>query len=151
MSKGLQIAVATLSVFVGLVWWLSTSSSGEGTFQYYRSVADFRDAHAQARPADTSPSVALRVHGFVVDGSIAKDLPAGHVDFSIRDDSGATLPVRYLGIDVPDLFADGAEVVVEGRTGRPRFLADRVLAKCPSKYEAAPGEDAQAEHPSPRT
>jgi cytochrome c-type biogenesis protein CcmE len=136
MSKGLQIAVAVLSVFAGLGWWLSVGA-GEGTFRYYRSVSEFR-----AAPSPADGAGGLRVHGFVVDGSIARDLGAGHVDFAIRDAEGATLTVRYLGIDVPDLFGDGAEVVVEGRGGEGRFLAERVLAKCPSKYEAAPGEEA---------
>jgi cytochrome c-type biogenesis protein CcmE len=81
------------------------------------------------------------VHGFVLEGSIAKDLPAGHVDFAIRDDRGTTLPVRLAGIELPDLFRDGAEVVVEGRLEGERFVAQQVLAKCPSKYEAqASGE-----------
>jgi cytochrome c-type biogenesis protein CcmE len=131
MSKGLQIAVCALSVFVGLVWWLSAGGVAEGTFEYYSSVSDFHGA-------DTARERLFRVHGFVVPGSIAKDLPAGHVDFAIQDDSGAMLEVRYLGIDIPDLFGDGAEVVVEGRSEGPQFLADRVLAKCPSKYEVAP-------------
>jgi cytochrome c-type biogenesis protein CcmE len=131
MSKGLQIAVCALSVFVGIVWWLSAGGVAEGTFEYYSSVSDFRNVEAVENRM-------FRVHGFVVAGSIARDLPAGHVDFAIRDDAGATLAVRYQGIDVPDLFGDGAEVVVEGRTDGPQFLADRVLAKCPSKYEVAP-------------
>ena len=70
----------------------------------------------------------------------------GYVDFAMHDPShedgsDASLSVRYLGIDVPDVFADGAEVVVEGRVDGERFMAERVLAKCPSKYEVeAPGE-----------
>ena len=36
----------------------------------------------------------------------------------------------------------GAEVVVEGRMQANLFLADRVHAKCPSKYENAPGDAA---------
>jgi cytochrome c-type biogenesis protein CcmE len=50
------------------------------------------------------------------------------------------LAVRYLGIDVPDMFKDGAEVVVEGHFASGTFLAERVMAKCPSKYEAKVGE-----------
>src|SRR6266850_573633 len=70
-------------------------------------------------------SQAARVHGFVVAGSIAKNLPAGHVDFSVEDKGKShTLSVRYLGIDVPDMFKDGAEVVVEGRFESGRFLAE---------------------------
>ena len=50
--------------------------------------------------------------------------------------------MRYHGIDLPDLFADGAEVVVEGRASGTGFEAQSVLAKCPSKYEAKPGTEA---------
>ena len=52
--------------------------------------------------------------------------------------ASSALPVRYLGIDVPDLFKDGAEVVVEGHFASGTFMAERVMAKCPSKYEAKP-------------
>lgn len=131
MSKGLQIAVGALTVFAGVALLLALGSGGEGTFQYYTSVSEYA--------ASAEPGRASRVHGFVLEGSIAKDLPAGHVDFVIRDESGGHLPVRLLGIELPDLFADGAEVVVEGRHDGVRFAATQVLAKCPSKYEAETG------------
>jgi len=40
---------------------------------------------------------------------------------------------------VPDAFKPGAEVVVEGRFDGTTFLAQRLFAKCPSKFEARPG------------
>ena len=132
MSKGVQIALATLTVFAALAVLIALSSSQEGTFSYYENVDAFLSG-------ERAGAAGLRVHGFVVDGSIVKDLPRGHVDFQISDpDSPRSLAVRYLGIDVPDLFRDGAEVVVEGRTAGETFLAQRVMAKCPSKYEVAP-------------
>ena len=137
MSKGLQIAIAVVSVFGGLAFLLSYSGSGEGTFQYYANVSTFLETpEASARSS--------RVHGFVVEGSIARDLPRGHVDFAIHDPQQSThqLQVRLLALDLPDMFKDGAEVVVEGRFDDDRFVADRVMAKCPSKYEAAPGTEA---------
>ncbi len=133
MSKGAQIAIAMVTVFGGLAWILSSRDPGAGTFQYYENVSAFLSAPMSAEGRNAS----LRVHGFVVEGSIQKDLPAGHVDFRIRDRQTrvGALRVRFLGLDVPDLFKDGAEVVVEGRYAYGRFDADRVLAKCPSKYE----------------
>ncbi|MFQ5514130.1 MAG: cytochrome c maturation protein CcmE [Myxococcota bacterium] len=141
MSKGVQIAVGVVSVFAGVVWLVATRAPGTGTFQYYESVSSFLGQAPAATPVSLRSS---RVHGFVVSGSIHKDLAAGHVDFRIRDDAdpGHELEVRLLGLDIPDLFKDGAEVVVEGRFEEGRFLADRVMAKCPSKYEARPGEEA---------
>jgi cytochrome c-type biogenesis protein CcmE len=130
-----QIALAALSICAGLALVLTLGSAGEGTFRYYSDVGSFVTA-----PSAETTNLPARVHGFVVAGSIAKDLAAGHVDFHVADQAGSAgaLQVRFLGIDVPDLFKDGAEVVVEGRFDSGRFLAERVMAKCPSKYEAKP-------------
>ncbi|MBW2280382.1 MAG: cytochrome c maturation protein CcmE [Deltaproteobacteria bacterium] len=134
MSKGIQLGIATLTIFGALTWFLAVQAGGEGTFAYYENVGSFLD---EAPADDAGPAGrGLRVHGFVVEGSIRKELALGHVDFEIQDPGGAPLTVRYDGIDVPDLFADGAEVVIEGRIESGVFLAERVMAKCPSKYEA---------------
>ena len=51
--------------------------------------------------------------------------------------SQAVLPVDFTGI-IPDTFVDDADVVVEGkRRDDGVFEATTLLAKCPSKYEAA--------------
>ncbi len=134
MTKGVQITLAAFSVCAGLALVLTLVSSGEGTFRYYSDVGSFTNA-----PSAETTNQPAHVHGFVVSGSIAKNLPAGHVDFEVADSAGQNvLSVRYLGIDVPDLFKDGAEVVVEGRYDSGTFLAERVMAKCPSKYETKP-------------
>ena len=138
MSKGVQITLASLAVFIGLGWFATSQTQGEGTFRYYASVADYL-----ARDPGASQAFSLqgeRVHGFVVAGSIFKNLPEGYVDFVVHDESEAQLAVRYAGIDIPDLFKDGAEVVVEGRMGENAFLANKIMAKCPSKYEAEEAE-----------
>ncbi len=141
MGKGTQIAIAVLTVFAGAAWVLGLSASGEGTFSYYEDVGSFLAAGADRDAGDTRRG--QRVHGFVVEGSILKDLGARRVDFRIADPgSERTLPVRYHDIDVPDLFRDGAEVVVEGRAEAGTFVARKVMAKCPSKYEVAPGTGA---------
>jgi cytochrome c-type biogenesis protein CcmE len=140
MSKGVQIAVATLSIFAGIAWLLTREGAGEGTFSYYASVTEYVSAPQEA---SRTPGRGTRVHGFVVAGSIEKNLPEGYVKFAIRDDSGtASLRVRLDSLDIPDLFGDGAEVVVEGTQEGDRFLAHRVLAKCPSKYEV--GQESEA-------
>ena len=84
----------------------------------------------------------------LLDG-IERDLAAKQVRFRVQKssphedgDSPRPLSVVYTGLETPDLFKDGAEVVVEGvlSSAGPEgvFLADKVLAKCPSKFEAAP-------------
>jgi cytochrome c-type biogenesis protein CcmE len=59
------------------------------------------------------------------------------ITFTISDSNGQSLPVVYSGI-VPDIFAPGIQVVVEGHyTGQGPFQAQTLLAKCPSKFTAA--------------
>jgi cytochrome c-type biogenesis protein CcmE len=101
---------------------------------YYLEVDEYL-----AKPTENP----VRLAGFVVDGSIGKD-PAGlAVNFQIRGNSGAqTIPVffdsRSAGGRVPDTFVDGSQVVVSGQMGKDGvFQAKQLLAKCPSKYEAA--------------
>ena len=143
MSKGVQIAIAAASVAVALMWIMSSS---EGTFQSFESVRELRDQIAsQPQRGDRRD---LRVGGFVRECSIRKDLPGGKVWFTVRDpikadaQEPATLSVLYPNIDLPDLFKDGAQVMVEGAFDGDQFVARRVMAKCPSKYENQVGLDA---------
>ena len=143
MSKGMQIAVGAFLVVILLVWF-GWSQFEEGAFVYYKSLEELR--------ASGEMESAARVHGFVVAGSIERDLSAKVVRFYVRSTPEGTaasredfLPVVYASLETPDLFTDGAEVVVEGRlvgNDRGTFEATHILAKCPSKFEAAPGGQA---------
>jgi cytochrome c-type biogenesis protein CcmE len=141
MSKGIQIAIGAVLV-AGLLGWYGLSQVSEGGFVYYQTLAEFR-THGEAGQA-------ARVHGFVVPGSIERDVGAKQVSFRVQEtaphaggSADGALPVVYAGLETPDLFKDGAEVVVEGRLAAPAgtFHATNVLAKCPSKFE---GRQAQA-------
>jgi cytochrome c-type biogenesis protein CcmE len=46
-----------------------------------------------------------------------------------------SVPVQYKGT-IPDLFAAGKDVVVEGRFRDGTFEADLLMTKCASKYES---------------
>lgn len=46
-----------------------------------------------------------------------------------------TLPVKYNGV-LPDMFAAGRDVIVEGKVQSGVFHANTLLTTCPSKYEA---------------
>jgi cytochrome c-type biogenesis protein CcmE len=59
------------------------------------------------------------------------------VTFRLRDIGGATsIPVRYTG-SVPDLFALGRDVHVEGKLHGGVFVGapDTLVTRCPSKYK----------------
>jgi len=141
MSKGLQIAIGAALV-AGLLGWYGLSQVSEGGFVYYQSLGEFR--------AGGEPGQAARVHGFVVPGSIERDVAGKQVSFRVQEaaphaggSADGALPVIYAGLEVPDLFKDGAEVVVEGRLASTAgtFHATNLLAKCPSKFE---GKQTQA-------
>ena len=58
MSKGVQIALAALSVFAGVVIVLTLGASGEGAFRYYADLGQFAaapssDATTTARSTST--------------------------------------------------------------------------------------------------
>ena len=139
MSKGLQIALGALAIAALLGWYASSALEGGASFRYFQTLQEFRSAG--------SPDQRVRVHGYVVPGSIQRDLETKSVRFAVQNDpphqAGAQvggLVVSYATLELPDLFKDGAEVVVEGRLeGRGDaavFQATNVLAKCPSKFQA---------------
>jgi cytochrome c-type biogenesis protein CcmE len=84
-------------------------------------------------------NVGFKVGAHVVPGSVRRDPDGRRIDFQVSDGI-KTYPVTYRGL-VPDTFTDAndIEVVVEGRLGRDGVIrATDVLAKCGSRYEAAP-------------
>jgi cytochrome c-type biogenesis protein CcmE len=78
----------------------------------------------------------FRVNGTVAAGSVVRSGTGGELGFVLTDGT-SSMPVHYRGA-VPDAFAEGGEVVVDGRLGENgTFEAHTLIAKCPSKYEAA--------------
>jgi cytochrome c-type biogenesis protein CcmE len=135
MSKGLQIAIGAALV-ASLLGWYGFSQVSEGGFVYFQTLAEFR--------TDGEPGRASRVHGFVVPGSIERDVAGQQVSFRVQETAphaggspDGAMPVIYASLETPDMFKDGAEVVVEGRlaTSAGTFHATNLLAKCPSKFE----------------
>ena len=149
MSKGVQIAGGATVVALLLGWYAVTNLEEGAAFTYYQSLAEFQSATAvEGKHA--------RVHGYVAEGSIERDLAARQVRFAVQNDPphaggerGPLLDVVFGGLETPDLFKDGAEVVVEGRLlsdgPATHFRADKVMAKCPSKFEGVePGSERTA-------
>jgi cytochrome c-type biogenesis protein CcmE len=70
----------------------------------------------------------------VKQGSIRRHPDGVTIDFVVRDETRATIPVRYRGI-TPDLFRENSGVIAEGRF-RPDgiFVATEILAKHDENY-----------------
>jgi len=95
----------------------------------------------------------IRLGGHVEKGSIMQKPGTLEFQFEVKpvdkpgmlkfpEAVGKTIAVRYTGV-VPDTFKDDAEVIVTGKLqpGGKLFVASELLAKCPSKYEAAEKND----------
>jgi cytochrome c-type biogenesis protein CcmE len=80
----------------------------------------------------------MRVKGWVRQGSVRWDARTNDLAFELgKRDNTAPVPVAYHGI-LPDMFAEGREVVVEGRYRDGGLAAQQIMTSCPSKYEPAP-------------
>jgi cytochrome c-type biogenesis protein CcmE len=76
----------------------------------------------------------VRIGGMVKEGSIRRAADGVTIDFVVRDETRATIPVRFTGI-APDLFKEGSGVVAEGRFQRGgQFVASEILAKHDENY-----------------
>ena len=83
----------------------------------------------------------LRVRGFVELGSISKKGRSTDFILSLHEKQ---VKVHFTGENLlPDAFKEGARVRVDGRLENNILVAERVEAKCASKYEA--GYENQAE------
>jgi len=111
---------------------------------YYFTIEEFLP-----RKAELSGQ-GIRVAGRVAEGSLWKQTSAKGTEmkFAIGDfkgpgQMGEMVPVAYTGI-VPDMFAEGRDVIIEGRYVDGTLRAQQIMTSCPSKYEA---EADKANHP----
>ena len=111
---------ATLAVFL-----LYTSLSGHNT--------------PSLRPSQLGTSSGQVTLVGRVTGKPSGDAHSDGLRFTLRDVAGtAAVPVVYTG-SVPDLFAQGRDIVVSGQLKGGTFVANRdsLVTKCPSKYSSA--------------
>jgi cytochrome c-type biogenesis protein CcmE len=126
-AKQLKFGIG-IGVILAVVGWLAVSGF-EQNKTYYVTVGELlggKSGHEH-----------VRVGGLVAPGSVERH--GGQVTFRLSQDA-ASVPVTYVGSDtLPDTFVGGAQAIVEG-TYSPNgvFQADKIQAKCASKYQAAP-------------
>jgi cytochrome c-type biogenesis protein CcmE len=110
---GIIIAVALIAAF--------------GAFQdSLTAYVDF----AQARTLDRN----CQIIGDIVKEEIAYDNVDGHLRFPITDEDGDRMLIRYAG-PIPGNLEQAKSVVAIGQYVGDHFAAERLLVKCPSKYQ----------------
>ncbi len=119
---GAFVILAALGLFI--------LSSLQGNQQYFLTLDELK------AKGDLATKQTVRVGGNLAPNTTKinpKDLTA---EFTITDGANV-LPVTYKGV-LPDTFEKSTQVIAEGTLGNDGvFYASLVLAKCPSKYDAA--------------
>ena len=123
----LSFIIGGLAILAAVIYLVYANTQANAV--YYMTVSELKNCN-------TCMTQSVRVAGFVQQGSIVRDDQKQLITFDITQ-SGQRLAVTYSGV-VPDIFRPGIEVVVEGHyTGKGPFQAQNLLAKCPSKFQAA--------------
>jgi len=108
----------------------------------YTSFSASTEAKQPSDILSASPDQSYQMTGVVVPDSIHHR--GSQLDFRVadRDNSKASIPVRYSG-EVPDPFADGREVIVTGKVEDGTLIAQRdsLVTKCPSKFQTEAEQD----------
>ncbi len=78
----------------------------------------------------------LHLAGDIIAGTMFNDAQTAEVRFDIRDARGEVMRIVYSGT-APANMGEATKVVAIGGMEKGRFVANRLLIKCPSKYESA--------------
>lgn len=123
--------IAGLAV-VAAVIYLVVANTGTSA-EYYMTIHELKTC-------SSCSGQSVRVAGFVSKAGVTQIESGQAIQFNITDSAQAVgaqeMAVVYKGI-VPDTVRAGTQVVVEGHYTNGVFQATTLLAKCPSKFQAA--------------
>jgi cytochrome c-type biogenesis protein CcmE len=140
MKPYVKFAVLVTAI-IGTLAWLAAGGINE-TKTYYKTISEV------AAMGDRAMDQRLRVGGDVEAKSIVRN--GKEVRFVLTQEN-LRLPVVYAGIDpLPDTFRDGAQALADGKM-RPDgvFQANKIQAKCASKYEGKPNYNVKPTYEKP--
>ncbi|MEP6994564.1 MAG: cytochrome c maturation protein CcmE [Acidobacteriota bacterium] len=132
MRKGYWIAAAMTLAFVGF-----GLTAFQKTLTPYLTFDEARKARG-----------VVQVMGGLDKQSDRYDTTKQELSFDLVDASGRRMPVAYRGIR-PGNFRDAISIVAIGRFRDGRIDAEKLLVKCPSKYQGAEVEKAYSSAPPP--
>lgn len=137
MSAGKIVPIVVAIAVLGGGFAIVASSMQSGVFSLTLEEA--------LAASETLGSREFKVGGNVVEGSIAKGSNTFETMFAVADAGGRRLECLYQGA-LPDPFAEGREVILQGRLeGEKRMRVSKITVKCPSKYQEAGVSEEQAD------
>lgn len=115
-------------IVVALVAALVYVSAGQGS-AYYLTIEEALAGKAQ-------PGQAVRIDGYVGEGTVVWDAPAVVLRFDLVDQARTQRLPAVFHDAPPEGFAEGSGLMVEGSLNDDgTFQATRLLTRCPSKYQ----------------
>ncbi len=84
--------------------------------------------------ARKTKSESMHVAGDILKESVSADFKHGTMRFQMKDSTGELMQVVYTG-PPPSNLAEASKVVAIGGIENGEFHSDKLLIKCPSKYE----------------
>ena len=134
MKKGYWIAAALTLAFVGF-----GLTAFQKTLTPYLSFDEAKKSQG-----------VVQVMGALDKQSDRYDQTREELSFDLLDDKGGRMPVVYKGIK-PANFKDAISIVAIGRVHEGRVEAEKLLVKCPSKYQGAEVEKTYASQPATKS
>ncbi|EGO62740.1 cytochrome c maturation protein CcmE [Acetonema longum] len=78
----------------------------------------------------------VQVRGVLINDQISVLDNGRKIQFTLRDEAGEAMPVTYGGVK-PDGLAQASSIVAVGKVSDGQFYAEKLLVKCPSKYQGS--------------
>lgn len=101
-----------------------------GMIEMLGSQTPYLETVAQVTKAGDRP---VQFLGEIVRKESRYDESTDELIFTLRDKSGASIPVRYKGVK-PANFDEAEKAVVRGQYIGSEFIANQLNLKCPSRY-----------------
>jgi len=89
-----------------------------------------------AQAKDKSGSVQVR--GVLASEQVVMTDDGKGIKFKLRDENGQEAMIVYKGVK-PDNMEQATSIVAIGKFHNDQFTAEKLLVKCPSKYESTQG------------
>ncbi len=128
-GKKLKFAIG-IGIILAVVIWEAVSGFQQSKTYYFtvNELISGKTAHQRVRVGGIVAADSIQRHGSEVTFRLAQD--------------ASSIPVTYVGTDpLPDTFKGGAQAIIEGEfTMNGEFRAEKVQAKCASKYQPAPSK-----------
>ena len=126
MNNKNKFIIAIVAFAVLVIGWITVGfESAEVPYVSVSDLINKRESYSQSR---------FRLGGNVEPGSIFYSDDQLTVNFNLKQ-GNSKLPVKYTSAAIPDLFKDGAEVIVEGAYAKGLLTADNLMTKCASRYD----------------